>query len=213
MSCCLTNRVIPEVTFLSFSYHIVIQGAILQDFFQMKTLWISVPTSRHNKRVYWNKLSLITPVFFLLRCCSLLYHVIPNHLGKECKFPSSESPFKSRTGARLRHWTLVVGNVCQRLSLSHNFAHLAWHSIAIKWSLEGCHTSINMVHGSETKREKMSTEINVKKTCNTAQTLKNKRKGAGGGSDGDISFFIHPSSPALSLSGVMVSVDLGKWEN
>lgn len=88
--------VIPEVTFLSFSYHIVTWGAILQDFFQAKTLWIfCVPTTRHRKRVHWNKLSLlwITPVFFLLRCHGLFCHVISNHRGKECKFPPSESPF------------------------------------------------------------------------------------------------------------------------
>lgn len=119
---------------LSFLFHIILSsgGQFCKISFRWKLCGSSAPTSRQSKRVHWNKLSLlwITPVFFLLRHHSLLCHVIPNHLGKECKFPSSETPFwraglehVSITGRLL--WEMFVSG-----SLFYIILHI-WHDIQL----------------------------------------------------------------------------------
>lgn len=61
--------------------------------------------------------------FFLLRCHSLLCHVRPNHLGKECKFPSSGTPF---WGAGLERIS-VTGRLLRDMFVSDSLFYIILH--------------------------------------------------------------------------------------
>lgn len=84
--------------FLSFLHRMVIRGLFGHISFRGKLdlLHARFPSQQAKLSLLW-----ITPVFFRLRHHSLLCHVTLNHLGKECKFPSSESGVRLRQGAAM----------------------------------------------------------------------------------------------------------------